>query len=140
VSRWGRIFGSSTLAAVCAVATGCGSSSASPNSDNPGVKALVVTLTEWGQCLVDAGENLHQTLADVRGTGVSGGIQLSFASGDRFLVTRPASTSAVATAADSQARSHLASGLARDPVCHTTRAFPGQTVSELVRTYMHIAP
>lgn len=50
------------LALAAALATSCATHGAPATASNPTVKAVVFTVSQWGQCLAAAGENLHQTL------------------------------------------------------------------------------
>ena len=128
------------ITGVAVITGGCGArpSPLAGSANNPGVEAVVATISQWGQCLVDGGESLAHTLSSVKGTGSPDGIVLSFASGDRFLVRDPRSASASASADNSSAQATIAAGLAKDPACHTTKAFPETTVSHIVHTYMHV--
>ncbi len=120
------------LALACAVAS-CTTHGAMANTGNPAIKAVIVTMSQWGQCLVAAGENLHHTLSTVKGETTADGILLTFDSGDQFLVRNPASSSPVATAGNGLARAHVAHGLAREPACHTTRALSEKKAAQLVQ-------
>jgi hypothetical protein len=121
------------LALVPALAASCATQGAPASTSNPAVKAVVVALSQWGQCLVAAGEDLHRTLSTVKGEPTADGILLTFASGDQFLVRNPASSSPVATADNSPARAHISQGLAREPACHTTQAIPEKKAAQLVQ-------
>jgi hypothetical protein len=121
------------LALVSALAASCTTHGAAASTSNPTVKAAVVALSQWGQCLIAAGEDLRQTLSTMHGTATADGIVLTFASGDQFLVRNPASSSPVATADNSHARTRIAQGLAREPACHTAEAIPETKAAQLVQ-------
>ncbi len=126
------------LAPVSALVTSCATHGAPATTSNPTVKAIVVTVSQWGQCLVAAGENLHHTLSTVKGEPTADGILLTFASGDQFLVRNPASPFPLATASNSLALARIDHGLAREPACHTTRALPENKAAQLIQPRKHL--
>lgn len=128
-----------TLALVSALATSCATHGAAASTANPTVKAVIVTLSQWGQCLVAAGEDLHHTLSTVKGRTTADGILLGFASGDQFLVHNPASSSPVATADNSRAQARISEGLAREPACHTTQALSEKKAAQLIQPRLRSA-
>ena len=99
---------------------------------NPGVRATVTTVSQWGQCLVDGGVPLHKLLAHVTGVGTNDRVTLIFATGDRFVVAHVSSSSPRAIADDNFARAHVSAGLARDPACATTKAIARHRAESLV--------
>ena len=112
-----------------------GPSSGAVDMNNPGTKAVVVTLSQWGRCMIDGGVKLSTAMHYVRGQRHNNGILLTLASGDQFLVVRPAQPTAVSSAANERARAHVAAGLARDPACHTTHALSASAARTFVETF-----